>query len=279
MRGGTERSDARLTAVRPATTRQRGHVEATVSERIRAARERLARACARTGRPVESVHLVAVSRSIAPAGIRAAAECGLETFGETHVREAAQKIPRCPDRLSWHMIGRLRQAHVAGAVALFEMVHRVDSADVLEALDEACRETGRRMAICVEVNVAGRGSRNGLPPPDVPAFLDRCSEMTALTVTGLSTVPPVSLDAERTRFFFSALRAYREQWREETGFDLPDLAMGTTRELETAVEEGATWIWLTSVLDRGTGSGRAGAAEPGSEDGIPWEKTESRNGG
>src|SRR5262245_34813785 len=98
-----------------------------LSANLSAIQQRIATACTRTGRDVASVTLLAVSKGHLPEVISAAAQIGLAVFGENKVQEAKAKIPLCPGRLRWHMLGHLQTNKVRDAVELFEMIQSVDS--------------------------------------------------------------------------------------------------------------------------------------------------------
>lgn len=218
------------------------------SERLNQVRERIGAACARTGRRADEVRLLVASKAQPPEKIREAAESGLVVFGENRVQEARQKIPMCPSNLEWHMIGHLQSNKVRDAVRLFQMIHSVDSPKLLTVIDAANELTGRIMPVCLEVNVSGESSKFGLAPESVPEVLDIANKLNRVEIVGLMTIPPATRDPESARPFFKKLRQLRDQWRGQTGFNLNELSMGMSHDFEIAVEEGATWVRLGTVL-------------------------------
>ncbi len=219
-----------------------------LSARIERIRMRMAEACRRAGRDPADVSLLAVSKTIRPEMVTAAAECGLCAFGESRVQEAGQKIPLCPAGLEWHMIGHLQRNKARGAAAWFSMIHGVDSLRLIDALDAACAEVGRVMPVCLEVNVSGERSKFGFIPEDLPGALEHCTQRHGLEVRGLMTIPPFDPNAEAGRPFFGRLRELRDRLRECTGFPLEDLSMGMSHDFESAILEGATWIRIGTAI-------------------------------
>jgi PLP dependent protein len=217
-------------------------------DNLNAIRVRMGAACRRAGRDAASVQLVAVSKMHGPSRIREAAECGVTVFGESKVQEAGVKIPLCPTRLSWHMVGHLQRNKAGAAVELFAVIHSVDSLRLLEAIDRAGDELGRTPAVLIEVNVSGEGSKFGLPPDQVPAVLEAASKLTHVTVAGLMTMPPFAEAPEKARPHFRRLRGLRDEWRAASGFPLADLSMGMSHDFEVAIEEGATWVRIGTAL-------------------------------
>jgi hypothetical protein len=211
-------------------------------------RERIERACARAGRSAGAVRILAASKAQTPESITEAANCGLAVFGENRIQEARQKIPLCPARIEWHLIGHLQTNKVRDAVRLFQIIHSVDSQKLLAAIDAAGELTGRTMPVFLEVNVSGEGSKFGLAPESVPETLEYANSLKRVEVTGLMTIPPAAKNMEEARPFFRKLRLCRDKWREQTGYALNELSMGMSHDFEVAVEEGATWIRLGTVL-------------------------------
>lgn len=214
----------------------------SLAENLEAVHARIAAACARAGRAPDAVRLLAVSKTYGPDAVRAAAAAGQRWFGENRVQEAAAKIPECPGNLAWHLIGHLQSNKAALAARLFDWVHSVDSAKLLETLDRHAAEAGRTLRALVQVNVSGERSKSGLAPAAVPDVLALAPRLRNVQIAGLMTIPPLAADPETARPFFRKLRKLRGEWAAATGLDLAELSMGMTHDLEVAIEEGATVV-------------------------------------
>jgi hypothetical protein len=218
-------------------------------DRLARVQERMTRACERAGRPADSVRLVAVSKTHGPEAVREAADAGLEIMGENRVQEARAKIPLCPGHLRWHLVGHLQTNKARDAAALFERIHSVDSLKLLTALDRAAEQAGRSaLPVLLEVNVSGEGTKFGLKPDEVPAVLEAANTLTRVQIQGLMTMPPLTPDPADARPHFQRLRTLRDQWRSASGYALEELSMGMSHDFEVAIEEGATWIRLGTIL-------------------------------
>lgn len=219
-----------------------------IAERIALVRERMQRAAEKAGRNPDDVLLMAVSKNHGPDAVREAVDCGLTLFGENRVQEAAAKIPECPGRISWNLIGHLQRNKVKYAVELFEGIHSVDSWRLIEALNKACDESGHRLTILLEVNVSGESVKFGFKPDEVPAVLNQAASFPRLDINGLMTIPPLTEDPEKARPHFRALREFRDQWQEQTGVPLPTLSMGMSHDLEIAIAEGSHMIRVGTAI-------------------------------
>ena len=214
----------------------------SIAENLEAVRGQIAAACERAGRAAEAVRLLAVSKTYGPEAVRAAAAAGQRLFGENRVQEAAAKIPECPGRLEWHLIGHLQSNKAAAAARLFDGVHSVDSAKLLKALDREAGAAGRRLQVLVQVNVSGERSKSGLAPEAVAEVLAAGNRLRNVEIRGLMTIPPLAEDPETARPYFRRLRGLRDEWAAATGLELAELSMGMTHDLAVAIEEGATFV-------------------------------------
>jgi pyridoxal phosphate enzyme (YggS family) len=215
---------------------------------VKAVQQRIESACARAGREPGSVTLVAVTKGQPPEVVGAAAALGLSLFGENKVQEAKAKIPLCPGRLRWHMIGHLQTNKCRDAVGLFEMVQSVDSLRVAEELNQRADQAARTLPVLLEVNAVGEASKFGCPPDQLLADLGRINALPRLEIHGLMTVPPWTLDPEKVRPVFRQMRELKQRCEQILGAPLPHLSMGMTGDFEVAIEEGATMIRVGTAL-------------------------------
>jgi len=223
---------------------------------IERVQERVAAACARSGRPSSDVTLVAVSKTFPAEIVSEVYRLGLRNFGENRVEEARKKIPNTKFQISnptsdlhWHLVGHLQSRKAAEAVALFDVIHSVDSVKLAEKLSRLCLEARRVMPVLLECNVSGEESKYGFPAAtamdkarwlaDVEAML----RLPGVRVEGLMTVAPIVSQAQDTRPVFRALWELRDEMA--TSFPQTDwrhLSMGMSGDFEIAIEEGATLV-------------------------------------
>jgi PLP dependent protein len=215
---------------------------------IEAVRQRLQAACARAGREPGSVTLVAITKGQPPEAVCAAAALGLSLFGENKVQEAKAKIPLCPGRLRWHMVGHLQTNKCRDAVELFEMVQSVDSLRLAEELNQRAEQAAKRLPVLLEVNAVGEASKFGCRPDQLLADLSAINALTRLEIQGLMTVPPWTRDPEDVRPVFRQMRELKGRCESILGAPLPHLSMGMSGDFEVAIEEGATMVRIGTAL-------------------------------
>jgi len=219
-----------------------------LEQNLNAVIERIAVAVKRAGRSPGEVLIVAVSKTVAPERVGEALVAGLTVFGENKIQEARAKIPLVSSRARWHMIGHLQTNKARDAIALFELIHSVDSVKLACELDKCARRAGKTQRILLEVNVSGEASKFGLKPEDLAAVIEQINALSRIDIRGLMMVAPFAEDANNVRPYFRRLRDLRDEMETRLGVRLPELSMGMSHDFEVAVEEGATMVRIGTAI-------------------------------
>ena len=219
-----------------------------LADRLADIQHRIADACTRAGRSVDSVQLLAVSKTHPPATVDAAVDLGLTLFGENRVQEARAKIPQCSSRATWHMIGHLQSNKVRDAVELFTMIEGVDSLRIATEINKRAEQADKTLPVLLEINVGGEASKSGFDSATLLTELKDVSRLPALRVQGLMTIPPWKPMPEQVRSFFVKARELKSQCEDILGEPLPHLSMGMSGDFEVAIEEGATIVRVGTAL-------------------------------
>jgi hypothetical protein len=221
-----------------------------LAENLEKIRQRIRAACERVRREPSSVRLLAVTKSQPPEIVAAAAQLGLNLFGENKVQEAKAKIPLCPGRLRWHFIGHLQSNKCRDAVELFEMIQSVDSLPLAKEINKRAEQAAKTMPVLLEVNVAGEASKFGYQPAQLLRELEEINALPRIEIQGLMTMPPWSPEAENVRPHFRRLRELKTDCEQILGAPMPHLSMGMSGDFEVAIEEGATMLRIGTALFR-----------------------------
>jgi pyridoxal phosphate enzyme (YggS family) len=198
-------------------------------------RETIAAAAQRAGRNAESVSLLAAVKYVPTEELDALAEAGITILGENRAQELKAKAEAHPGTFTWHFIGQLQSRKVKQIVPYADVIHSVASESALKQLATHHTEATK---ILIEVDVAGEESKAGIPPRELPQYL----EHSPVPVAGLMTMPPFTEDPKESRPHFAALRELAQR------HGLEHLSMGTSQDYAVAVEEGATIVRIGSVL-------------------------------
>ncbi|MHB8628440.1 MAG: YggS family pyridoxal phosphate-dependent enzyme [Aggregatilineales bacterium] len=229
----------------------------SVADRVAVVRARIAEACARASRPVESVTLVAVSKTHPPELVLAAVAAGIRHFGENRIEEADKiaavraAVPEID--LTWHMIGHVQSRKARDVITHFCWIHSLDSVKLAERYARIAQESGVILNVLLEMNVSAEMSKDGFPADRWQHDTEQRSalwnavrtiaRLSGLRVHGLMTIAPIGPNVEAARPTFSGLRILHDA----LAADIPQaewgtLSMGMTDDYPVAIEEGATLI-------------------------------------
>jgi uncharacterized pyridoxal phosphate-containing UPF0001 family protein len=174
------------------------------------------------------VTVVAATKYVALSEMARLVEAGITVVGENRAQDLEAKHAEYGDAFIWHFIGHLQSNKVKVLNRICTLVHSLDSESAARRLE---------VPALVQVNLSGEESKSGVPPEEIPSFLP-------YGVRGLSTMPPAAATPEDSRAWFARLRGLAEE------HGLQELSMGTTQDFPVAVEEGATYVRVGSVLFR-----------------------------
>ena len=213
-------------------------------------RRRIETACKAAGRSVESVTLLAVSKTFGPDAVREAVAAGERCFGENYVQEAVDKMDKLVDlrpRIEWHLIGPLQSNKTRIVAERFDWVHTIDRLKIAQRLSEQRPADAGPLNVCVQVNISGEPSKGGVEPADAPALVRAVAALPRLALRGLMAIPEPAGDLEAQRRPHRALRELFEALR-ASGLSLDTLSMGMSADLEAAILEGATIVRVGSAI-------------------------------
>ncbi len=225
---------------------------ATIVNGLQQVKGRIAAACERAGRPVQSVTLLAVSKTQPPEAVRAAHAAGQRAFGENYVQEALAKIEALADLragLEWHLIGPLQSNKTRPVAEAFDWVQSVDRLKIAERLSDQRPPGLPPLNVCLQVNVSGEASKSGVLPADAAALARAVAALPRdkVVLRGLMAIPEPVGDFEAQRAPHRALRALRDELNAQ-GLALDTLSMGMSADLEAAITEGATIVRVGTAI-------------------------------
>ncbi|HET8710700.1 MAG TPA: YggS family pyridoxal phosphate-dependent enzyme [Spongiibacteraceae bacterium] len=219
-----------------------------IAENIANVRERIRRACVRSGRAEADIALLAVSKAQAPDAIRIAARAGVAGVGENYLQEAQEKMAVLADEpITWHFIGPLQSNKTAGVALAFAWVQSVDRLKIAQRLSAQRPPDLPPLNICVQVNIDDEHTKSGVTPAELPALLDAIATLPNVVLRGLMAIPRAQPSPEQSRASFARMRELFETHRALfPQFDT--LSMGMSDDFEIAIEEGATLVRVGSAI-------------------------------
>ena len=214
-------------------------------------RERIQQAAHDCNRSVDSIQLIAVSKTRAADVVKEAIAAGVTDLGENYIQEARDKINRlAATPANWHFIGHLQSNKARYAVRLFDLIHSVDSLKLARELDKYAKKNDKIQPVLIQVNVAREDSKSGVYVEDTLKLLTDIGKLENISVKGLMTMPPYFNAPEKVRPFFAALRELRDRIVSERipNIAMDELSMGMTGDFKAAIEEGATMVRIGTAI-------------------------------
>ena len=222
-------------------------------------------ACERAKRSIDSVRVIAVTKSVEVDVIRGTIESGLCDLGESRAQELVKRAGKVNEHLTrrrklepdntppeprWHMIGHLQRNKVRPVLPWTDFVHSLDSLRLAEELSEEATRLGRTAQAMIQVNVSGEKSKYGIAVGATTHLVEHIASLPNLQIVGLMTMAPHVKDPEESRPNFRRLRELFEEIQKDrtAGDGFKELSMGMSNDYEIAIEEGATMIRLGSAL-------------------------------
>lgn len=213
-------------------------------------------------RPVESVQLLAVSKTIPATIIAAAYACGQTAFGENYVQEGVNKIQALTElrpHLTWHFIGPLQSNKTLAIATHFDWVHSIDRLKIAQRLHQQRPTTLNPLQVCVQVNISREKSKSGVLPEETLALLLQISKLDRLQLRGLMAIPaPAAIAPSNSTNTTLAQQPFAEMQQlfktcnaqlQQHHLPLMDtLSMGMSADLELAIAEGATIIRIGTAI-------------------------------
>lgn len=221
-----------------------------MQQRIREVEARIGQACLRSGRKREDVNVIAVTKYVSIETARKAVAGGFRHVGENRWQDAEARWNAIGSDAVWHFIGHLQTNKVKEVIGKFAYVHSLDRVSLAKELDKHAAKMGMTVECFIQVNVSGEQTKYGLAPEQLVPFAEQLADCPHVRVAGLMTMAPFEAEAEATRPVFRGLRELRDKLNRTgtLGYAVPHLSMGMSNDFEVAIEEGATWVRLGTVL-------------------------------
>lgn len=238
--------------------------KSVLAEKLDEVRDRIANACAQSGRDPREVTLIAVTKTAAPEQIREILQLGVGDLGESRAMAMSQRAAQInefyqrasargegmPTRLRWHMIGHLQRNKIKMVLPICDMVHSIDSLRLAEELDLHSNRINKKTHVLLQVNVSGESQKYGVAVGAAIHLAEQIDTMPNLQMTGLMAMAPIDTpEAECRRIFCRAREIFEEmKWNKIGGAHLRHLSMGMSGDFEAAIKEGSTLVRVGTML-------------------------------
>ena len=219
-----------------------------IRENLQNIHKRIELAATSCGREPATVALLAVSKTKPASAIRAAYDAGQTRFGENYVQEAVEKMEHLRDlAIEWHYIGGIQSNKTRQIAHAFAWAHGVASLKHARRLSEQRPEEMPPFNLCLQVNISGESSKQGVSPEEVPALAREIASLPNIQLRGLMCLPEPTDDRQQQQRAFARVRTLFDELNRD-GHRLDTLSMGMSGDLEAAIEEGSTMVRIGTAI-------------------------------
>ena len=216
-----------------------------IKENIEKVRQRVLEVCTRIKIDPSKIMILCVTKGRSAGQILEVVNSGIQHLGENRVQEAVQKYKLVPGA-HWQMVGHLQTNKVKDALRIFDLIHSVDTVDLVREINRQAAKINKIQDILLEVKTSPEVSKSGFKEE---ALVDACTEIVKLqqiNIKGLMTIAPAANRADDARPYFFRLRQLRDKMNPAWL-----LSMGMSDDFEVAIEEGADIIRLGRAIFEG----------------------------
>lgn len=215
-----------------------------ILENIKEVEENIKKACEKSGRNIEDVTLIAVSKTKPYTAIEEALPSGILNYGENKVQELCEKFDILPKNIKWHMIGHLQRNKVKYLVGKVSLIHSVDSLRLAEQIEKEYAKADMTADILVEVNMANEESKFGITASETEKLIREIAKLPHIKIQGLMTIAPYTDNPETNRIYFKNMKKLSVDISSKNidNVNMNVLSMGMTGDYQVAIEEGATMV-------------------------------------
>ena len=191
-----------------------------------------------------NVNILAVSKGFKSQEIKTIQNIGQNDFGESKFQEAFEKQLILKDfkQIKWHFIGRIQSNKIRKIVQNFKYIHSVDSIEKLQKISSISYEEKKNPLIMLQVKLSDDPSKGGFRPELLISKWREIQELKNITLKGLMTINPRGLSSKENSELFKKCRSLADS------LQLPDCSMGMSGDWEEAIDSGATWLRLGSLI-------------------------------
>ncbi|MDR2206232.1 MAG: YggS family pyridoxal phosphate-dependent enzyme [Flavobacteriaceae bacterium] len=196
----------------------------------------------------ENVKLVVVSKTHSPEKIKQVYDFGQRIFGENKVQELAEKYPKLPKDIRWHLIGHLQSNKVKYIAEFVDTIESADSEKLLEEINRQAQKHNRKIKVLLQIKIAEEDSKFGLNKTDAENIFKKylAGNFPNIEISGLMGMATFTEDENQIRKEFSLLKNIFDEFSKIR--PLKTLSMGMSGDFPIAIECGANSVRIGSAI-------------------------------
>ncbi len=220
-----------------------------LKENVAQIQQTISQACQSVGRSLESVNVIAVTKTVSSDMARQVVKCGIHHLAENRVDKLLEKqksLNDCP-AITWHLIGNLQRKKVKTIINRIDYFHALDTIHLAEEIQ---KRATHKINCFVEVNVSEEESKHGIRVEDVVEFITQMEPFDQIEIVGLMTMAPLDASSDEVVTIFETLKQIKEEVAAKKWPFAPcnELSMGMSQDYPIAIQQGATFVRIGTAF-------------------------------
>ncbi|WP_304177645.1 YggS family pyridoxal phosphate-dependent enzyme [Leptotrichia trevisanii] len=199
----------------------------------------------------EKVKILFVSKYLNVEEHKALIEMGYDYFGENRAQLYRDKLNEFSDEkyknIKWDFIGRLQKNKIKYIINSVNLIHSIDSYELLEEINKKAIENDRIINGLVQINVSKEESKTGVYIEDFKKDSEKYFSMSNVKIAGFMTMAPLEASEDEINDYFSNMRKLKEEYQKQYDY-VTEISMGMSNDYMEALKNGATIIRIGSKL-------------------------------
>ena len=219
-----------------------------LQENYKTVQQMVAQATSQTGRPNQSVHVVAVTKYVDSSIAKSLVDEGVQHIGENRVDKFLEKYEALKSKpITWHLIGNLQRRKVKDVINQVDYFHALDSVKLAEEIQ---KRATRPINCFLEVNISGEESKHGFLLSEIEEALVQMEKLDRVRLVGLMTMAPLGASKEELHHIFSTAKEWQTELvsRQIPNMPFTELSMGMSGDFEEAIANGATYVRIGTAF-------------------------------
>ncbi len=222
-----------------------------IKDNIACIKQQILRACQKSSRQVNEVHLLAVSKTKPISLIEQAYQAGLRAFGENYLQEAVEKIKKLQhlSNINWHFIGPIQSNKTKAIAEHFSWVQSVDRLKVIQRLnnqrEQAIDNNLQQLPlnICLQINISGEKNKSGAMIEQLDELAAAVEQCQFLQLRGLMAIPEKNAPFSRYQQMQTLFNSLKAQYS-----NVDTLSLGMSNDLAQAIAAGSTMVRIGTAI-------------------------------
>jgi len=223
----------------------------SIEENVRRIRQEIAQAALAAGRDPAQIQLCAATKMNDAQAVRRAIQAGVDCCGENRVQElAAKQAENAYAGVPVHFIGHLQTNKVRQVVGQVDLIQSVDSARLLQAINNEAQRRGIVQNVLLEVNIGGESSKSGFLADEILPFMENIAQYPNVCVMGLMAIPPISQKKGDNVKFFQKISdlCVDIRGKKYDNVKVDCLSMGMSGDFADAIACGSTMVRIGTAI-------------------------------